>query len=118
MNTKDKVFVLLEEFKNELKTRLDTIYDLRQVRIATYSDFQERYDTWYNDEIEEAYANWRERQDKSLAKKIAETGNEYTIEGYRWKVSFLGDRRSDTWGELVDGLGHELFSIWRRFQIK
>lgn len=29
MNTKDKVFVLLEEFKNELKTRLDTIYDLR-----------------------------------------------------------------------------------------
>lgn len=109
MNTKDKVFVLLEEFKNELKTRLDTIYDLRQVRIATYSDFQERYDTWYNDEIEEAYANWRERQDKSLAKKIAETGNEYTIEGYRWKVSFPGDRRSDTWGELVDGLGHKLF---------
>jgi hypothetical protein len=109
MNTKDKVFVLLEEFKNELKTRLDTIYDLRQVRIATYSDFQERYDTWYCDEIEEAYANWRERQDKSLAKKIAETGNEYTIEGYRWKVSFPGDRRSDTWGELVDGLGHELF---------
>lgn len=40
MSTKDKVFVLLEEFKNELKTRLDTIYDLRQVRIATYSDFQ------------------------------------------------------------------------------
>ena len=109
MNTKDKVFVLLEEFKNELKTRLDTIYDLRQVRIATYSDFQERYDTWYYATIEEAYANWRERQDKSLAKKIAETGNEYTIEGYRWKVSFPGDRRSDTWGELVDRLGHELF---------
>lgn len=109
MSTKDKVFALLEEFKNELKTRLDTIYDLRQVRIATYSDFQERYDTWYCDEIEEAYANWRERQDKSLAKKIAEAGNEYTIEGYRWKVSFPGDKRSDTWGELVDGLGHELF---------
>lgn len=109
MNTKDKVFALLEEFKNELKTRLDTIYDLRQVRIATYSDFQERYDTWHCDEIEEAYTNWRERQDKSLAKKIAETGNEYTIEGYRWKVSFPGDNRSDTWGELVDGLGHELF---------
>lgn len=29
MNTKDKVFALSEEFKNELKTRLDTIYDLR-----------------------------------------------------------------------------------------
>ena len=109
ISTKDKVFALLEEFKNELKTRLDTIYDLRQVRIATYSDFQERYDTWHCDEIEEAYTNWRERQDKSLAKKIAETGNEYTIEGYRWKVSFPGDRRSDTWGELVDRLGHELF---------
>lgn len=27
MNTKDKVFALSEEFKNELKTRLDTIYD-------------------------------------------------------------------------------------------
>lgn len=112
MNTKDKVFALSEEFKNELKTRLDTIYDLRQVRIATYSDFQERYDTWYNAEIDEAYTNWRERQDKSLAKKIAETGNEYTIEGYRWKVSFPRDRRSDTWGELVDGLGHELFSTF------
>lgn len=109
MSTKDKVFALLEEFKNELKTRLDTIYDLRQVRIATYSDFQERYDTWYVHSLEEAYANWRERQDKSLAKKITETGNEYTIEGYRWKVSFPGDKRSDTWGELVDGLGHELF---------
>lgn len=109
MNTKDKVFVLLEEFKNELKTRLDTIYDLRQVRIAAYKDFQERYDTWYYATIEEAYVNWRERQDKSLAKKIAETGNEYTIEGYRWKVSFPRDRRSDTWGELVDRLGHELF---------
>lgn len=57
MNTKDKVFALLEEFKNELKTRLDTIYDLRQVRIATYSGFQERYDTWYYDDLEEAYAN-------------------------------------------------------------
>lgn len=109
MNTKDKVFVLLEEFKNELKTRLDTIYDLRQVRIAAYKEFQERYDTWYYATIEEAYVNWRERQDKSLAKKIAETGNEYTIEGYRWKVSFPGDRRSDTLGELVDRLGHELF---------
>ena len=109
MSTKDEVFALLEEFKNELKTRLDTIYDLRQVRIAAYSDFQERYDTWHCDEIEEAYTNWRERQDKSLAKKIAETGNEYTIEGYRWKVSFTGDNRSDTWGALVDGLGHELF---------
>lgn len=109
MSTKDKVFALLEEFKNELKTRLDTIYDLRQVRIATYSDFQERYDTWYVHSLEGVYANWRERQDKSLAKKIAETGNEYTIEGYRWKVSFPGDNRSDTWGALVDGLGHELF---------
>lgn len=29
MSTKDKVFALLEEFKNELKTRIDTIYDLR-----------------------------------------------------------------------------------------
>lgn len=57
MNTKDKVFVLLEEFKNELKTRLDTIYDLRQVRIAAYKDFQERYDTWYYATIEEAYVN-------------------------------------------------------------
>lgn len=52
MNTKDKVFALLEEFKNELKTRLDTIYDLRQVRIATYSGFQERYDKWYYDDLE------------------------------------------------------------------
>ena len=112
MTNNDNVFAaipLVEQFKNELKPRLDTIYDLRQVRIATYSDFQERYDTWYCDELEEAYANWRERQDKSLAKKIAETGNEYTIEGYRWKVSFPVDRRSDTWGELIDGLGHELF---------
>ena len=112
MTNNDNVFAaipLVEQFKNELKPRLDTIYDLRQVRIATYSDFQERYDTWYNAEIDEAYTNWRERQDKSLAKKIAETGNEYTIEGYRWKVSFPRDRRSDTWGELVDGLGHELF---------
>lgn len=109
MSTKDKVFALLEEFKNELKTRLDIIYDLRQVRIATYSDFQERYAAWFYDDLEVAYADWRERQDKSLAKKIAETGNEYTIEVYRWKVSFPGDRRNDTWGELVDGLGHELF---------
>lgn len=112
MTNNDNVFAalpLVEQFKNEVKPRLDTIYDSRQVRIATYSDFQERYDTWYSDEIEEAYTNWRERQDKSLAKKIAETGNEYTIEGYRWKVSFPGDKRSDTWGELIDGLGHECF---------
>ena len=31
MDTKDEVFALLEEFKNELKTRLDTIYDFRVV---------------------------------------------------------------------------------------
>lgn len=112
MTNNDNVFAAIlsvEQFKHELKPRLDTIYDLRQVRIATYSDFQERYDTWYCDEIEEAYANWRERQDKSLSKKIADTGNEYIIEGYRWKVSFPGDKRSDTWGELIDGLGHDYF---------
>lgn len=91
MSTKDKVFALLEEFKNELKTRLDTIYDLRQVRIATYTDFQERYDTWYYDDLEEAYANWRERQDKSLAKKSLRLGMNIQLKGivgkYRFRVT-------------------------------
>lgn len=88
MNTNvQKAIPLVEQFKNELTERLNIIDDLSQVRVATYKEFQERYDTWHCDEIEEAYANWRERQDKSLAKKIAETGNEYAIKGYGWNVS-------------------------------
>lgn len=47
MSTKDKVFALLEQFKNELTERLNIVDDLSQVRVATYKEFQERYDTWY-----------------------------------------------------------------------
>lgn len=104
-----KAIPLVEQFKNELTDRLNVIDDLSQVRVATYKEFQERYDTWYCDEIEEAYVNWRERQDKSLAKKIAETGNDYIIDGYRWKVSIPGNNLVHAQGELIDELGLTCF---------
>lgn len=112
MAKNDNVFAalpLVEEFKNELTDRLNVIDDLSQVRVATYKEFQERYDTWYCDEIEEAYANWRERQDKSLAKKIAETGNEYVIKGYGWTVSLPNYNKIRAEGDFIDELGHECF---------
>lgn len=110
MNTNvQKAIPLVEQFKNELTERLNIIDDLSQVRVATYSDFQERYDTWHCDEIEEAYVNWRERQDKSIAKKIAETGNDYIVDGYRWMVSIPGDNLVYAQGDLINELGNECF---------
>lgn len=110
MNTNvQKAIPLVEQFKNELTERLNIIDDLSQVRVATYKEFQERYDTWYCDEIEEAYANWRERQDKSLAKKIAETGNEYAINGYGWNVLIPNYNKIRAEGDFIDELGLECF---------
>ena len=108
-NNIQKALPLVEQFKNELTDRLNVIDDLSQMRVATYKEFQERYDTWYCDEIEEAYANWRERQDKSIAKKIAETGNDYIVDGYRWRVSIPGDNLVYAQGDLINELGHECF---------
>ena len=79
------------------------------MRVASYKDFQERYDTWYSNEIEEAYVNWRERQDKSIAKKITETGNDYIVDRYRWRVSIPGDNLVYAQGDLINELGHEYF---------
>ena len=111
MNTNvQKAIPLVEQFKNELTERLNIIDDLSQVRVATYKEFQERYDTWYCDEIEETYANWREHQDKSLAKKIAETGNEYAINGYGWNVLIPNYNKIRTEGDFIDELGHECFT--------
>lgn len=110
MNTNvQEALPLVEQFKNELTERLNIIDDLSQVRVATYKEFQERYDTWYCDEIEEAYANWRKRQDKSLAKKIAETGNEYAIEGYGWNVSLPNYNKIRAEGDFIDELGLKCF---------
>lgn len=104
-----KAIPLVEQFKNELTERLNIIDDLTKVRVASYKDFQERYDTWYSNEIEEAYVNWRERQDKSLAKRIAETGNKYAIEGYHWKVSLPNYDKIRAEGDLIDEIGRECF---------
>ena len=108
-NNIQEAFPLAEQFKNELTERLKIIEDLRQTRKATYADFQKYYNSWYCFELEEVYNAWRDRQDKSIAKKVAETGNEYAIAGFVWKVSFPGDNVMDSYGDLIDGLGHEYF---------
>lgn len=112
MSTRDSVIKLSEIFKNEFTSRLKVIEDLRQMRRATYADFQNYYDSLYCFELEEVYGAWCERQDKSIAKKVAETGNEYTITGFIWKVSFPGDKVMDSYGDLIDELGHEYFSTF------
>lgn len=104
-----KAIPLVEQFKNELTARLKIIEDLRQMRRATYADFQKYYDSLYCFELEDVYVAWRDRQDKAIAKKVAETGNEYTITGFIWKVSFPGDKVMESYGDLIDGLGHEYF---------
>lgn len=109
MSTKDDVIKLSEIFKNEFTCRLKVVEELRQTRRASYADFQKYYDSWYCDDLSELYGAWRERQDKAIAKKVSETGNEYTIAGFVWKVSFSGDNGMDTYGDLIDGLGHEYF---------
>lgn len=112
MNTNvQKAIPLVEQFKNELTEKLNIIDDLSKVRVASYKDFQERYDTWYSNEIEEAYVTWRERQDKSLAKKIAETGNDYIMDGYRWGVSIPGDNLVYAQGDLINELGLKCFPM-------
>ena len=115
MTNNDNVFAaipLVEQFKNEFTARLKIIEDLRQMRKASYVDFQKYYNSWYCFELEEVYSAWRERQDKAIAKKVAATGNEYAIAGYVWKVSFPGDNVMDSYGDLIDGLGHEYFSTF------
>lgn len=109
MSIKDNVIKLSEIFKNEFTSRLKVVEELRQTRRASYADFQKYYDSWYCDDLSDSYDAWRERQDKAIAKKVSETGNEYTIEGFVWKVSFPGDNGMDTYGDLIDGLGHEYF---------
>ena len=109
MSIRDNVIKLSEIFKNEFTSRLKVVEDLRQTRRASYADFQKYYDSWYCDDLSDLYDAWRERQDKAIAKKVSETGNEYTIEGFVWKVSFPGDNGMDTYGDLIDGLGHEYF---------
>ena len=109
MSTRDSVIKLSEIFKNEFTSRLKVIEELRQTRRASYADFQKYYDSWYCDDLSDLYGSWSERQDKAIAKKVSETGNEYTIEGFVWKVSFPGDNGMDTYGDLIDGLGHEYF---------
>lgn len=109
MSTRDSVIKLSEIFKNEFTSRLKVIEELRQTRRASYAGFQKYYDSWYCDDLSDLYGSWRERQDKAIAKKVSETGNEYTIEGFVWKVSFPGDNGMDTYGDLIDGLGHEYF---------
>ena len=109
MSIKDNVIKLSEIFKNEFTSRLKVVEELRQTRRASYADFQKYYDSWYCDDLSDSYGAWRERQDKAIAKKVSETGNEYTIEEFVWKVSFPGDNGMDTYGDLIDGLGHEYF---------
>ena len=109
MSTRDSVIKLSEIFKNEFTSRLKVIEELRQTRRASYADFQKYYDSWYCGDLSDLYGSWRERQDKAIAKKVSETGNEYTIEGFVWKVSFPGDNGMDTYDDLIDGLGHEYF---------
>lgn len=109
MSTRDSVIKLSEIFKNEFTSRLKVIEELRQTHRASYADFQKYYDSWYCDDLSYLYGSWRERQDKAIAKKVSETGNEYTIEGFVWKVSFPGDNGMDTYGDLIDGLGQEYF---------
>ena len=109
MSTIDSVIKLSEIFKNEFTSRLKVIEELRQTRRASYADFQKYYDSWYCDDLSDLYGSWRERQDKAIAKKVSETGNEYTIEGFVWKVSFPGDNGMDTYDDLIDRLGHECF---------
>lgn len=109
MSTRDSVIKLSEIFKNEFTSRLKVIEELRQTRRASYADFQKYYDSWYCDDLSDLYGSWRERQDKAIAKKVSETGNEYTIEGFVWKVSFPGDKVMESYGDLIDELGHEYF---------
>ena len=109
MSTRDSVIKLSEIFKNEFTSRLKVVEELRQMRRATYADFQKYYDSLYCFELEDVYVAWRDRQDKAIVKKVAETGNEYTIAGFIWKVSFPGDKVMESYGDLIDGLGHEYF---------
>lgn len=109
MSTRDSVIKLSEIFKNEFTSRLKVIEELRQTRRASYAGFQKYYDSWYCDDLSDLYGSWRERQDKSLAKKIAETGNEYVINGYGWNVLIPNYNKIRAEGDFIDELGLECF---------